>query len=107
MPNLDIIEEEGLVARAEHVGKRLSTGLRSLVDGDAIIDVRGVGAVWAAVFDQGVPALEVREELLTRGVIARPIGTDVMAFCPPLVIDDADIDQCVEALGESVKAVRA
>ncbi|MBV9665190.1 MAG: aspartate aminotransferase family protein, partial [Actinobacteria bacterium] len=58
-------------------------------------------------FDQGIPALEVREELLTRGVIARPIGTDVIAFCPPLVIEDADIDQCVEALGESVKAVRA
>jgi putrescine aminotransferase len=107
LPNLDIIDEEGLVARAEHIGKRLSTGLRSLVDGDAILDVRGVGAVWAAVFDQGVPALEVREELLIRGVIARPIGTDVMAFCPPLVIDDADIDHCVEALGESVKAVRA
>jgi adenosylmethionine-8-amino-7-oxononanoate aminotransferase len=107
MPNLDIIEEEGLLARAERVGKRLSTGLRSLVDGDAIVDVRGVGAVWAAVFADGVPALEVREELLTRGVIARPIGTDVMAFCPPLVIDDADIDQCVQALGESVKAVRA
>jgi adenosylmethionine-8-amino-7-oxononanoate aminotransferase len=107
IPNLDIIDEEGLLARAEHIGKRLSTGLRSLVDGDAIIDVRGVGGVWAAVFDQGIPALEVREELLTRGVIARPIGTDVMAFCPPLVIGDADIDQCVQALGESVKAVRA
>ena len=107
LPNLDIIEEEGLVARAEHVGKRMSTGLRSLVDGDAVKDVRGVAGVWAVVLDQGVPALEVREELLTRGVIARPIGADVMAFCPPLVIEDADIDQCVQALAESVKAVRA
>ncbi|MBV8960514.1 MAG: aspartate aminotransferase family protein [Actinobacteria bacterium] len=107
LPNLDIIEEENLIARADKIGKRLSTGLKSLVDGQSIIDVRGVAGVWAAVFDQGIPALEVREELLTRGVIARPIGTDVIAFCPPLVIEDADIDQCVEALGESVKAVRA
>ena len=107
LPNLDIIEEENLIAHADKIGKRLSTGLKSLVDGEAILDVRGIAGVWAVVFDQGIPAVEVREEMLARGVIARPIGTDVMAFCPPLVIEDADIDQCVEALGESVKAVRA
>jgi putrescine aminotransferase len=107
LPNLDIIEEENLIARADKIGKRLSTGLKSLVDGEGILDVRGIAGVWAAVFDQGIPAIDVREEMLARGVIARPIGTDVMAFCPPLVIEDADIDQCVEALGEAVKAVRA
>jgi len=40
-----------------------------------------------------------------RGVIARPIGADTVAFCPPLVISDAQIDHCVEATGEAVLAV--
>ena len=38
--------------------------------------------------------------MLERGVIARPIGETTIAFCPPLVIDDADLDRCVEVLGE-------
>jgi adenosylmethionine-8-amino-7-oxononanoate aminotransferase len=54
-----------------------------------------------------VPAIEVREEMLRRGVIARPIGPATIAFCPPLVIDDADLDGCVAALAESARAVSA
>jgi putrescine aminotransferase len=107
MANLDIIEEEELVKRALYVGDRLSSGLRTLVDGDAVLGVRGDGAMWAVGLADDVSAVEVREEMMTRGVIARPIGTNTMAFCPPLVIEDADIDLCVEAMGESVKAVRA
>jgi hypothetical protein len=30
-----------------------------------------------------------------------------MAFCPPFVITDADIDQCASALAESVAVVAA
>jgi adenosylmethionine-8-amino-7-oxononanoate aminotransferase len=107
LANLDIIEREGLVERAAKVGDRLATGLQSLVDGDTIVEARGAVAVWAVGLGSGVDAMEVREELLARGVIARPIGTSTVAYCPPLVIDDADLDQCVEATGEAVRAVAA
>ncbi|MQB01989.1 MAG: aminotransferase class III-fold pyridoxal phosphate-dependent enzyme [Actinobacteria bacterium] len=40
-----------------------------------------------------------------RGVIARPIGSDTIALCPPLVITDAQVDQCAEALQEALTAV--
>jgi adenosylmethionine-8-amino-7-oxononanoate aminotransferase len=39
----------------------------------------------------------VRDTMLAAGVIARPIG-DVIAFCPPLVITDAQLDRCLAAL---------
>ena len=107
MANLDIMEREALVDRAVKVGDRLAAGLRSIVDGSTITETRGDGAVWAVGLGGGVDALEVREELLTRGVIARPIGASTMAYCPPLVITDADIDQVVDATAESVKAVAA
>jgi putrescine aminotransferase len=42
---------------------------------------------------------------LERGVIARPLGTAAIAFCPPLVIDEDDLDLCVEATGASLRAL--
>jgi adenosylmethionine-8-amino-7-oxononanoate aminotransferase len=72
-----------------------------------VVGVRGEGAVWAIELGPGRSALDVREELLTRGVIARPIGGSTVAFCPPLVISDAELDHCIEATGEAVKAAGA
>lgn len=47
LKNLEIIRREGLVARATHVGDRLSAGFRSLADDGAVDHVRGLGAMWA------------------------------------------------------------
>lgn len=97
---LEITRREGLLDRAPKVGDRLSAGLRSLLHDGKVADVRGVGAVWAVGLraDQSAPAL--RDAMLERGVIPRPIGENTLAFCPPLVIDDAEIDRCVTALDE-------
>jgi len=65
---------------------------------------RGAGAVWAIELGGGRTSADVREELLTRGVIARPLGTTAVAFCPPLVITDAEVDRMVEATGEAARA---
>ena len=105
--NLAILQAEGLLARAHHVGGRLSTGLRTLVDGEGVVSVRGEGAMWAIELGGGIAANDVREELLARGVIARPIGTSAIAYCPPLVIGDDDLDFCVEATAAAVKAALA
>jgi len=105
--NLAIVEREELWTRAAPVGERLRAGLEAVVDGDAVLGVRGDGAVWAIGLGGGVGALDVREELLARGVIARPIGADTVAFCPPLVIGDADLDHIAEAVAGAVKAVAA
>jgi adenosylmethionine-8-amino-7-oxononanoate aminotransferase len=95
---LDIVRREELIHRAPKVGERLSAGLRSVADGsDKVAEVRGEGAVWGIGLAPGVIASAVRDGMLDRGVIVRPIGEDTLAFCPPLVIDDADLDRCVEA----------
>ncbi len=104
--NLAIMERENLPARALTVGARLSDGLRSLLDDPAVVEVRGDGAVWALGLDEGLPAAHLRNALLERGVIARPVGTQTLAFCPPLIITDEQIDQCVEALNGSLASLR-
>jgi 4-aminobutyrate--pyruvate transaminase len=107
MANLDIMEREALVERAVKVGDRLRSALDAVVDGEHVVSLRGEGATWAVGFGSHINALEVRDEMLPREVIARPIGVDTMAFCPPLVIEDADVDQCASALAESVKVIAA
>jgi adenosylmethionine-8-amino-7-oxononanoate aminotransferase len=107
LANLDILEREDLVERAVKVGDRLHAALAAVVDGEHIASVRGEGAMWAVGFGGHINAIEVRDEMLPREVIARPIGADSMAFCPPFVITDADIDRCASALAESVAVVAA
>ena len=104
LANLAVLRTEGLVERAAEVGDRLAKVLRETVDGERAVEVRGVGAMWAVGLGPGVTAGDVREELLARGVIARPIGADTIAFCPPLVIGEAQVDRCGEALAEALKA---
>ncbi|MGH8933368.1 MAG: aminotransferase class III-fold pyridoxal phosphate-dependent enzyme, partial [Egibacteraceae bacterium] len=95
---LDITVREGLLDRAPKVGERLARGLRALLGDGKVADVRGAGAVWAVGLwpDQSAPAL--RDGMLAQGVIPRPIGESTLAFCPPLVISDDDVDRCVAAL---------
>jgi adenosylmethionine-8-amino-7-oxononanoate aminotransferase len=107
MANLDIIEREDLVERSVEVGDRLRGALEAVVDGEHVTSVRGDGAMWAAGLGSHVNAVEVRDEMLFREVIARPIGMDSMAFCPPYVMTDADIDQCASAFAEAVAVVAA
>jgi putrescine---pyruvate transaminase len=98
--NLDILEREGLLERAFHVGARLSAGLASLAADGQIAGHRGDGAVWAAALRDDQDAMALRDAMLAGGVITRAINTDTLAFCPPLVIDDASIDRIVDTLAE-------
>ena len=107
LANIGILRDEQLLERAEQVGGRLGLGLSGLAGDGVLAEARGVAGIWAAVLPEEVAATEVRQGLLDRGVIARPIGTDVIAFCPPLVMPDADLDHCVEALEASVAEARA
>ncbi len=105
LANLDIIENEGLVARANHVGDRLSDGLRALADDGSIDSVRGVGAVWAAQLHPEQNSMAIRDKMYTdSGVIVRALNTDILTFCPPLVISDEQIDRIVDAVAKAIVA---
>ncbi len=97
---LDILQREGLLDRAPKIGERLGSGLASLRDDGRVDEVRGVGAIWAVDLPPGRSAVATRDAMLDRGVIPRALGESTLAFCPPLVIEDADVDRCVEALEE-------
>lgn len=96
-----------LLGRAESIGAALSSALSDAAESSdgRVVGVRGDRGMWAAALAESVNALDVREEMMTRGVIARPLGPSTITFCPPLVIDDADLSSCVEVFADAVVAV--
>jgi adenosylmethionine-8-amino-7-oxononanoate aminotransferase len=95
--NLAVMESEDLLSRAAVVGARLEAGLRSLEADGLVAGVRGTGAIFAVRPGQGRTPTELRDDLMGRGVLARPLA-DAVGFCPPLVITDAQVDRIVDGL---------
>ena len=106
--NINIIEDEGLVQRAEVIGDRLSGGLKALEKDGIFSEVRGVGAIWAAqVTDASTEqGLVIRDKMTEMGVICRAIN-GALAFCPPLVIEENDIDSIIDTAAKAVEEVTA
>ena len=57
-----------------------------------------------AIEDRLAP--KVSRAALDRGLICRPMpGSDVLAFSPPLIADEADIDHLCNILDEAIASV--
>ncbi len=103
--NIEFLQANDLLNRAQPIGERISAGLSAMADDGSIAEVRGVGAIWAARCQPGVDAMAVRASMIEAGVIPRAIG-DVVAFCPPLVITDDQIDRCIDVFAAALVAKR-
>ncbi|AEH08459.1 Acetylornithine transaminase [Candidatus Protofrankia datiscae] len=104
LANIGLLESEGLIDRAPAIGDRLAAGLRSVARTHGLTDVRGRGAMWAVDLPAGVDATVTRDRMLAHGVIVRPIGASTLAFCPPLVVDLAEVDTLSDALRAALDA---
>jgi len=109
---LAIIEEQGLVARAAHLGARWLGGLSEALDGHAWIGpVRGYGMILGVpVVDGDRPAparaLAIAGAALRRGLIVLPEGPDgsVLVLSPPLTSTEAQAAAAIAILREAVAA---
>src|SRR5262245_20647899 len=108
-------EKENLVAAAASKGKRLLDGVKQLLSMDIVGDVRGIGMLVGLelVEDKATkkafdPAKKMGERLhkecCKRGLYSRIRG-DIYCLAPPFVTTDGQIDQIVNILGESVRAL--
>ncbi len=120
LETLKIYEQDGILDHVRRVAPQMQAGLRKFADHPLVGEVRGIGLAGAvelvankatrASFD---PAAAVAPYLSKRahhhGVILRPLG-DSIAFCPPLIINEAEIDLMLErfalALEDTVAMVR-
>lgn len=113
LENLKIIEERKLIEHAASVAPRFQEGLRRFADHPLVGEVRGVGLIAAVelVSDKktkagfepvGSVGLHLFERCQANGLIVRNLG-DIIAFCPPLIISEDEIDQLLERFGKSLE----
>ena len=117
--NVEIIESEGLVARAAEMGRRLLAGLEELRDLPVVGDVRGLGMMCGVELvtdtDSKAPALgigaRITREALARGLLPRiragsldpPVG-DTICLSPPLSTPAETLDRIPEIMREAIVA---
>ena len=113
LETLNIYEERDILAHVRRVGAYMQAGLRSLADHPLIGDARGLGLIGAVEivrdkqtkesFDPkaGVAAFLVRRAQ-HHGVILRNMPGDIVAFCPPLVVSEREIDEMFAGFGKAL-----
>ena len=112
LETLKIYEERDIVGHVRQVGPRLQAGLRRYADHPMVGEVRGVGLIAAVElvadragkvsFDPpGRVGGYFAERAQAHGLIIRNL-MDVIAFCPPLIITEDQIDSLVERFARAL-----
>jgi 4-aminobutyrate---pyruvate transaminase len=120
LETLNIYEKDDVLAHVRSIAPLMQAGLRRFADHPLVGEVRGIGLIGAVelVADKASktsfnPAEGVGAFLVKRahhhGLILRPLG-DSIAFCPPLIIKESELDLLFErfalALDETFAMVR-
>ncbi|NLT67550.1 MAG: aspartate aminotransferase family protein [Acidobacteria bacterium] len=103
---LNIIEEEGMIARAGEMGDYLMEGIKTLAARHSLIgEIRGMGLMIGV--EIGPAAKDVVNMLLDRGFITNAAHDTVLRLLPPLIISREDIDEFLAALDAVLGEVEA
>jgi 4-aminobutyrate--pyruvate transaminase len=115
---LKIYESDRIVEHVQRVAPRLQAGLRRYVGHPLVGDVRGLGLIGAIElaadparrqpFDaaRGVGAYLV-QRAQAHGLIVRVMAGDIIAFSPPLVITEAQIDEMLDKFDLALRDTEA
>ncbi|WP_198955015.1 aspartate aminotransferase family protein [Kineosporia sp. R_H_3] len=112
LANLDVIEEENLLAEAARLEGTLHTLLAPLADHDLVSEVRsGTGAMAAVQVDPAALAVDaalparVAAALRGHGVLTRVLATGGLQVSPSFVTTDDDVKLLAEAFGAALDDV--
>ena len=127
LATLHELDEGRLVARSAELGARLLDETRGLVDEfDVVTDVRGLGLMWAIEFGEPERSGRLSWRMIERmqpGLFAQFVvaplfqehrilsqvaghNMPVLKVLPPLVLGEADVDEFVDALRETIRRAR-
>ncbi|HEY3185742.1 MAG TPA: aminotransferase [Gaiellaceae bacterium] len=118
--NLDVLERDGLVEQAAARGEHMHARLReAFADHPLVGEVRGLGLIGAVEFVAEKapprafdPALKVGPRIARRclelGLITRALpAADTIAFSPPFVVTEAELDTMVSLARRAVDEIEA
>jgi len=117
LKNLALLEERGVYDHAAAVGAHFQVRLRSFADHPLVGEARGVGLIGACELVQdkqtkqsyepsrGV-GLYCADRCQQHGLIVRNLG-DTIAFCPPLIISESEVDEMFDRFGKALDETAA
>lgn len=113
--NLEIIKEEKMIENVNVVGKKMLEGFEWIKEqnADVVNNVRGLGLLGAIGLSKASPDAEpigpkVVQKALEKGLICRSViyeGQDTLAFAPPFCITEEQMDDMINIVNDSIKAV--
>ncbi len=112
LATLELIESS-YMANAATLGKRLVTELREIAEARKVLaNPRGLGLMCAGEVvnrKTGKPEPKLREKILKtafeRGLVLLPCGESGIRFCPPLCINETQLDVGLKLLDESLAMI--
>jgi len=94
------VADPAFLAAVRAKAERFMTGLAGLED-PRIRALRGEGLLIGLAMSEPIaPVVEAAQE---RGLLLIGAGPDVLRLCPPLIIEDEQIDRAVALIGESLR----
>ncbi len=121
LETLKIYEERDIVGHVREVTPRFQTRLNALADHALVGEARGIGLIGAVEIVADKQSREqfpadvkagaiVAEKIFEQGLIVRGLPGDAVATCPPLIIEDNQIDELFDkfeaGLNDATKALK-
>jgi acetylornithine/succinyldiaminopimelate/putrescine aminotransferase len=111
LETLKEIREKDLAANAIRQGARLRAAIESWKL-PVVTEIRGLGLLFGigldptliAVREGETPALKVVKSLISNGLITVPAGPETIRLLPPLNVTDAEIDEALAILKDTLSA---
>jgi beta-alanine--pyruvate transaminase len=106
---LDVYQREDLFGRAKQLSSAFESAVHELRGSPHIKDIRNLGLVAGVELEPranaaGARAYEVFLRCFEAGVMVRYTG-DTLAFSPPLIIDEKQIDQIFSTVRDALRQV--
>lgn len=107
MAALEVIRDENLAENAEKLGNLFRRRLNDYIRKSGIVNmVRGKGLLNAIVIDDpedSSTAWDICMKLKENGLLAKPTHGNIIRFAPPLVMDEAQLNDCVDIIIKTLK----
>jgi len=112
---LEIYQERNILQNVRNLSSIFKSKLNSFSDHDIVGEARSLGLMGAleltpnktpAPFKEpGKVGAKMASELLNKGIMIRAIG-DSVAFCPPMIITEQQLDELFEPVKKALDATR-
>jgi ornithine--oxo-acid transaminase len=103
---LKVIKEEALAENADKLGKLFRSEMQKFIDTQTLIKlVRGKGLLNAIVIndtEDSSTAWDICLKLRDNGLLAKPTHGNIIRFAPPLVMNEAQLLDCVSIIKKTI-----